>query len=89
MQIELNDETRWILGRPNFVCAPIFRALRLLGHEIPHKAEDEQAYSIWWMLNLYLEHGNKWRDVAEVELAKATEIAKAQKAERGAALELV
>ncbi len=27
-----DDETRWILGRPNFWCAPIAANLRKIGH---------------------------------------------------------
>ena len=60
--IALDDETRWILGRPNFWCAPIARLLRVLGHRIEERAEDEQAATIHWMLSLYEEHGAGWRD---------------------------
>lgn len=60
--VPLNDETRWILGRPNFWCASVAQVLREDGHEIKKKAEDEQAAVIHWLLNLYLKHGDKWRD---------------------------
>jgi len=63
--ISFDDEVRWILGQPNFACAAIFRRLRALGHEIPFKAEEEQAYSLFWMLSLYVEHGAGWREEAE------------------------
>jgi hypothetical protein len=63
-QIPLDDETRWILGRPNFICGPIARDLRRAGHQIDEKAEDEQAAVILWMLNLYLKHGRAWRNKA-------------------------
>ena len=59
--IELDDEVRWILGRPNFACRDTAQALRLMGHDIKTKAEDEQAASIHWMMCLYEEHGDKWR----------------------------
>jgi hypothetical protein len=58
---ELNDEVRWILGRPNFMCAPIAARLRKLGHVIDEKAEAEQAAVIYWMLSLYECHGDSWR----------------------------
>lgn len=62
---ELNDELRWILGMPCFHCAKFAPALRLSGLQIREKAEDEQAVVIHWMLRLYFEHGENWRDVAE------------------------
>lgn len=67
---ELNDETRWILGRPNFACARIAARLRELGHQIESKAEDEQAATIHWMLGVYEQHGDKWRAEAEEYLKK-------------------
>lgn len=65
--VPLNEETRWILGRPNFWCYSVAQVLREDGHEIPTKAEEEQAAVIHWLLNLYLEHGDQWRDVAQQE----------------------
>ena len=59
---ELNDTTRWILGRPNFWCANIANALRAAGKKIPQKAEEEQAETIYWMLEMYEKHGDNWRD---------------------------
>jgi hypothetical protein len=50
IMLDLNDETRWILGRPNFSCIGFANRLRQLGHEIENKAEDEQAAVIHWML---------------------------------------
>jgi len=57
----------WILGRPNFWCASVANVLRQDGHEIKTKAEHEQAAVIHWLLSLYLEHGDGWRDVAQKE----------------------
>ena len=34
-----------------------------------NKSEDEQAAVIYWMMNLYLEHGAEWRDEAEKIMA--------------------
>lgn len=61
---EMNDEVRWILGRPNFACAGIAQYLRSQGREIQKKAEDEQAEAIYWMLSLYSQHGADWRQKA-------------------------
>lgn len=65
---ELNDQTRWILGRPNFVCGGIARVLRAGGHEIPAKAEEEQAAVIHWMLCQWETHGSDWKAVADQAL---------------------
>jgi hypothetical protein len=65
---ELNDETRWILGRPNFVCSPYAARLRTLGHKIEARAEDEQAYVLHWMLSMYEQHGEDWRKQAAAYL---------------------
>lgn len=70
--VELNDETRWILGRPNFACASLAECLRRMGHEVKHKAEDEQAAAIHWMLGLYEVHGDNWRAVADRLLREAS-----------------
>ena len=66
--IQLNDETKFILGRPNFWCGQLSRNLRKLGHDIPKKAEEEQAYVIYWMLGLYDQYGDKWRDEFKAHL---------------------
>lgn len=68
----LNDETRFILGLPNFRTGPMAHRLRELGHDIKTKCEDEQAYAIHWMLTLLEEHGAEWRNVAANYLARPT-----------------
>jgi len=73
---ELNDETRWILGRPNFTCAGIARDLRVLGQDIKQRAEDEQAAVIHWMLTLYEAHGAGWREAADRVLYDAARVRK-------------
>lgn len=60
--LELTEELRWILGQPNFTCIHTANALRLLGHEIKPKIEEEQAAVIHWCLCLYLKHGDAWRE---------------------------
>jgi|AntRauTorcE11898_2_1112593.scaffolds.fasta_scaffold08616_4 hypothetical protein len=57
----LNNELKTILGMPNFKCGSISGNLRDRGHEIPKKAEEEQAYVIHFMLHLYEKHGSSWR----------------------------
>ena len=64
----LNEETRFILGRPNFWCGAKAHVLRKLGHDIPKKAEEEQAYVINWMLEMYEKHGDTWRAHCEKHL---------------------
>jgi len=66
--MELNEETKFILGRPNFVCGSIAILMRELGHDIPRKSEEEQAYVIHWMLDLYEQHGADWRNKADMHL---------------------
>jgi len=70
--VELNDDTRWILGRPNFQCGLVAHSLRFLGHEINGRAEDEQAHVIHWMLCLYEKHGSAWRAEANRQLNEAS-----------------
>lgn len=66
--MQLNEHTRFILGMPNFRCAPIAHQLVRLGHDIPARSEEEQAYVINWMLELYEQHGDDWRKRAESAL---------------------
>lgn len=68
---ELNDEIRWILGRPNFTCRDTAIILRTMGHEIKTKSEDEQAAVVHWMLCLYEEHGDAWREEGNKILKEA------------------
>lgn len=63
--MQLNEDTRFILGRPNFWCIAIAQRMRELGHEIPSKSEEEQAHVINLMLEHYEKHGTNWR--AELE----------------------
>jgi hypothetical protein len=71
----LDDETRWILGRPNFTLIRMSHRLRQLGHDIPKKAEDEQAACIYWMLCMYEQHGENWRAEVEKYLTQHVETA--------------
>ena len=73
-----SEELLWILGQPNFACAGTANGLRAVGQEIPRKAEAEQAAVILWMLNLYLIHGDKWRNAGIDFLEKAAKVAQAK-----------
>lgn len=65
---EFNDDTKWILGRPNFACIQIAETLRALGQDIPSKAEEEQAAAIYWMLSMYEKYGEDWREKGHQEM---------------------
>jgi hypothetical protein len=65
---EQTSDRREILGRPNFTCHFIAKALRLMGFDIPQKSEEEQAVTIYWMLGHYLRDPVNWRDAASTEL---------------------
>lgn len=58
------DDIKDILGIPNFRCGPMARMLREIGHEIPCKAEDEQAYVLHFLLGYWKEFGGNWRQEA-------------------------
>ena len=66
-----DEETKWILGRPNFWCGGFAELLRRSGQEIPHKAEEEQAAVIYWMLCQYEQHGDNWRQEADKTLKRS------------------
>jgi hypothetical protein len=64
--IELNDHTKNIFGLMCFQASGIAQILRLsTDHVIPYKAEEEQAYVIHWMLNIYLLYGENWKQVVQ------------------------
>lgn len=65
---ELTSDLREILGRPNFTCHFIAKALRLMDFDIPQKSEEEQAATIYWMLGHYFTDPVNWRDAASAEL---------------------
>lgn len=64
----MNDDLGDILGRPNFTCVSIANLLRFNGQSIPQKAEDEQASCIYFLLDLYLKHGESWREKGAKEI---------------------
>lgn len=68
MKIELNEETKEILGMVCFRAGPIAHLMVKAGIPVDKKAEVEQATVIHWLLNLYLEHGSGWRKKAAEQL---------------------
>lgn len=67
---ELNSQLIDILGRPNFTCSYAANILRKSGMEIKRKSENEQATVIYFLLNHYFKHGDKWFEAADKELAE-------------------
>nr|WP_241391054.1 3'-5' exonuclease [Serratia proteamaculans]ULG15524.1 hypothetical protein 465p1_00119 [Serratia proteamaculans] len=68
--LPLDDDLITILGRPNFSCARLAQGLRLLGHEIPRRSENEQAAVLHFLLGHYFVAGKQWREMAETELSQ-------------------
>ena len=66
--LPLDDQTRMILGRPNFACVKVAQRLRQLGHEIAHRSGDEQAAVIHFNLTMYQKHGAAWLEHANAYL---------------------
>jgi len=60
--IKFDREVEWILGQPNSACIGIAQALRESGMDIERKSEKEQAAAIYWMLEMYELHKDKWRE---------------------------
>jgi len=65
---ELNPALISILGRPNFTCIQLAKLMRLAGHKINTRSEDEQAAGIFFLLKLYIQHGDAWSDIAQIEI---------------------
>ena len=83
VQLEMNDDLRDILGRPNFTCRDFANLLRATGTHIEPKAEHEQAAVILFALNMYLKHGTeKWEDEFESEVKRLIGIAKEKQGEK-------
>ena len=66
--LELTADLRYILGLPHAKLAITVQKLRLIGHCIGERSEDEQASVIHWMLGHYLRHGIHWRVFAYCEI---------------------
>ncbi|WP_240733887.1 hypothetical protein [Herbaspirillum huttiense] len=73
----LTPELTYVLGMPNFRCAPYAEIFRGAGHDIPRKAEAEQAFVIHRMARAVLQHGAGWDAAFAAELHAAADSAKA------------
>lgn len=73
----LDDDLRYILGRPNFAVGTLAHEYRNDGAPIPHKAEDEQAFVIYRMLGFYLKSPATWRADFEADVDALIERRKA------------
>lgn len=71
--LELSNDEKNIMGRPNFACGKIAHIMRAIGFEVAEKAEEEQALVIWAMLEFYKEFGQEWAERMNEFLKKATE----------------
>lgn len=74
----LDDTLRNILGRICFTLIPLVNMLRAGGHEIKHKAEDEQAAAIHWMLGHYFAHGAEWQAAATADINRMRQQSEAE-----------
>ena len=57
---DLNKHTSKILGTLSHLSGPMAHRLRDIGHDIPRKIEEEQAYVLHKMLCCWEEHGDDW-----------------------------
>lgn len=82
---EATPEVLEVLRLMCFEAAPIAHAFRESGRaEIKTRAEDEQAFVLYWLLTFALEHGAEWRKRASDALAPVIAEAKAARAAREA-----
>lgn len=61
------------LGTMCFEAGPIAGLFRQTGEDIPRKAEAEQAFVLFWLLKLALEHGDGFRRIAGAEIQRRLE----------------
>lgn len=65
---ELTPDIIEIFGRPNFTCIRIANVLRKAGRTIANRSEDEQAATILFLYQHYLNNKPGWREAANAEL---------------------
>lgn len=82
--LELTPDLRWILGQMCFQHINTAQALRVMGHEIARKAEDEQAVTLHWLLGHYLRDAVNWRTNAGDEMRAGQDAEAAKPTEEGA-----
>ncbi len=61
----LDNDLKFILGRPNFMCANIANRLRQMGYECEKKAETEQALVLHTMVTFYENDKVNWKENLE------------------------
>lgn len=65
---EMTPAIREVLGMMIFTTGPIANGFRMAGCEIQKKAEEEQAFVLFWLLKHAIAHGDDWRKHAAEEL---------------------
>jgi hypothetical protein len=68
----LNAALTEILGRPSSRCGNIAYILRKGGQDIRPRPEDEQAAAVYFLLDIYLKHGDGWHKRANEALNAIT-----------------
>jgi hypothetical protein len=72
------DPVAQVLGLMNFQTCPIAHLFAATGEEIPHKVEREQSFILRWLVKLALEHGDAWREAADVEIKRRQALLRAK-----------
>lgn len=65
---EMTPAIREVLGSMIYMTGPIAHGFRAQGCAIPRKAEEEQAFVLFWLLKHAIKHGENWRQNAAPEL---------------------
>lgn len=66
----LTPDLRDILGMMCFEFISLAQCARAAGHDVPKRAEDEQAFWLHRLLGHWFTHGEDWRTAAAVDLQK-------------------
>lgn len=66
---EMTPQLEHVLGLMNFSTGPIAHRFQAAGRDIKRKAEAEQAFVLDWLIRLVLQHGDRWAEVADEEIA--------------------
>lgn len=65
---EMTPAIREVLGMMVFSTGPIAHGFRAAGIDIPRRAEEEQAFVLFWLLKHAIKAGDDWRKSAAPEL---------------------
>lgn len=74
---ELTPALKAVLSLMLWHCGQLAEAWRIMGHDIPRRAEDEQAYVLHRLIPLAIAHGDQWRKIVADELTTGRAVAKA------------